>query len=260
MKYYWIIYLCFSFLLNCSSSIKKPNNNEDSENFKWYGKNSVYSRYDRDIAHNSKLIQINPNNITAFYARGLAYLKSNRFISAIDDFTEVIMRDSTFADAFLNRGSALKELKEYDKAISDLSYLIKIKSDYAPAYTNRAIIFRTIGEYSKAIEDYNKAIAIRPYHALAYYNRGNAYIYMGEEELGIKDYLHSIKLDPRFYAPYYNLACTYSLANNKDEALKYFESALNCGLNDFNQIRNDADLDNIRNTEKFKSLLKKFEN
>ena len=54
---------------------------------------------------------------------------------------------------------------------------------------------------------------------------------------------------------FYNLCCTYSLLNNKTKALEYFEKSVNAGYGDYSHIKADTDLDNIRNEEKFKTLV-----
>jgi hypothetical protein len=59
----------------------------------------------------------------------------------------------------------------------------------------------------------------------------------------------------------YNLSCIYSLKTNNKKALLYLEKSIKAGYFDYEHIKNDADLDNIRNKRKFKALvepLKKY--
>lgn len=65
----------------------------------------------------------------------------------------------------------------------------------------------------------------------------------------------------------YNVACGYSKAGKKNEALDWFEISMSFGFGDgscqchgdnFKHIDNDTDLDNIRNEERFKDILKRF--
>lgn len=61
----------------------------------------------------------------------------------------------------------------------------------------------------------------------------------------------------RYYSNnYYNLACTYSLLNNKQAALDCLKKAINAGYYNYAHMMEDTDLDNIRNEQKFKLLMK----
>jgi hypothetical protein len=55
----------------------------------------------------------------------------------------------------------------------------------------------------------------------------------------------------------YDIACCYSLLNKKTDALKYFELALENHFDGFTHIQEDTDLDNIRTTPEFMTLMKK---
>ncbi|SDE15225.1 Transglutaminase-like superfamily protein [Mucilaginibacter pineti] len=54
---------------------------------------------------------------------------------------------------------------------------------------------------------------------------------------------------------FYNLCCTYSLLNKKQQALDYLEKTIKEGYYDYAHIQADADLDNIRNEARFKTLV-----
>lgn len=65
----------------------------------------------------------------------------------------------------------------------------------------------------------------------------------------------------------YNAACGYSKAGKKKEALDWFEISMSFGFGDqtcqchgdnFKHIDNDTDLDNIRDEQRFKDILKRF--
>lgn len=54
---------------------------------------------------------------------------------------------------------------------------------------------------------------------------------------------------------YYNLACTYSLLNQKKQAIAAFGKALDLGYSEYRHAKTDSDLDNIRKEKKFTTLL-----
>lgn len=59
--------------------------------------------------------------------------------------------------------------------------------------------------------------------------------------------------------PYYNLACIYSLGGDKKKALEYLTMAVDKGYKNHLWMQKDKDLDNLRDTEEFKALMKKLE-
>jgi tetratricopeptide (TPR) repeat protein len=73
-----------------------------------------------------------------------------------------------------------------------------------------------------------------------------------------KLYLRILKAIPNDNLALYNLACLYSLTNKKEKALEYLEKSIKAGFTNAGHIQQDSDLDNIRNEEKYKELIKKL--
>ncbi|XP_051142900.1 protein MET1, chloroplastic [Andrographis paniculata] len=57
----------------------------------------------------------------------------------------------------------------------------------------------------------------------------------------------------------YNVACCYSKINQIQAAISALEEALKDGFEDFKRIRSDPDLENVRKSEDFEPLMKKFD-
>ncbi|KAL3518909.1 hypothetical protein ACH5RR_021498 [Cinchona calisaya] len=57
----------------------------------------------------------------------------------------------------------------------------------------------------------------------------------------------------------YNVACCYSKLNQVQAALSSLEDSLEAGFDDFKRIRTDPDLANLRESEEFEPLLKRFD-
>jgi len=57
------------------------------------------------------------------------------------------------------------------------------------------------------------------------------------------------------YKYLYNLCCIYSLKKDQKNALLYLEKSIKAGYLDYEHLKNDTDLDNIRNNRKFKVLI-----
>ena len=57
---------------------------------------------------------------------------------------------------------------------------------------------------------------------------------------------------------YYDAACLYSIMNEKELALKHLDLSFQKGYRDFNHIKVDDDMDNIRELPEFKNLVQKY--
>ncbi|KAG8100592.1 hypothetical protein GUJ93_ZPchr0013g37691 [Zizania palustris] len=57
----------------------------------------------------------------------------------------------------------------------------------------------------------------------------------------------------------YNVACCYSKLDQIQAGLSALEDAMKAGYEDFKRIRTDPDLENLRKTEEFDALLKKYD-
>jgi len=87
----------------------------------------------------------------------------------------------------------------------------------------------------------------RLYHHIGRYDRC--------EELTLK----LARGSPSIYS-FVNLACYQAMQNKKEAALKSIEKAFQLGYQDYEWIKQDKELDNIRETKEFKELLKKYLN
>ena len=67
-----------------------------------------------------------------------------------------------------------------------------------------------------------------------------------------KRYARLVPLNP---VAHYNLACDYALAKRTPEAIKSLQAAITLGYDDMQWIRDDVDLDPIRNEASFKKLI-----
>ena len=87
---------------------------------------------------------------------------------------------------------------------------------------------------------------------------GDLYTRTGCYEDGLKTDLELTRLCPRESLVWYNLACSYALILRKNEALEALARALDLGYKDYGWIRQDADLESIRQDQRFKALLRRL--
>ena len=145
--------------------------------------------------------------------------------------------------------------KQYDDAIRECTRQINGEIDVdnvGIAYANRGIAHYAKEQYDEAIADYNMAIKANPKYETAYFNRGNAHYAKGQYDEAIADYGKVMEMDPKNPYPYYNLACIYSV-----RACIWLRKSVENGFKDWDGIKKDKDLDNIRNSPCYKEIIGK---
>jgi len=86
--------------------------------------------------------------------------------------------------------------------------------------------------------------------------RGREYAVKKEYQKAALFYEIAVKANRKNIFALYNLACAYSLQKQTEKALKNLELAIRYGYRDRAHMEKDSDLDNIRDREAFKELLK----
>ena len=109
--------------------------------------------YQNAIVHYTRVIELNPGNVEAYYNRGKVHLKINKIPEAIQDFSEIITLDPGNAEAYYNRGSTYLNIKESSEAIQDFSKVITLDPGNAEAYYSRGTAYLLMEKWEKAAAD-----------------------------------------------------------------------------------------------------------
>ena len=111
--------------------------------------------------------------------------------------------------------------------------------------------------FLNAEKEFTNALDKKPDYVDALLNRGVLYIAIGKANKAEEDLKKAVALDGSNAAIHYNLACLYSLTNKVDLATDSLDSALKNGFNDYDRLRSDPDLKNLRASKEFKQVLEK---
>ncbi|MTF40327.1 protein kinase domain-containing protein [Cyanobacterium aponinum] len=152
----------------------------------------------------NQVIELNPNNATAYNNRGLAYDELKQYQKAIDSYNRAIELDSNYTNAYNNLDLAYKNLKVSKKLIPIViisflvtflfSWVVLLVSIYLYHYNAN----NYNAKYKEQISNNIKAIQLNSEDASAYNNRGVVYFYFKEYDKAIADYNKAIELDPDF--------------------------------------------------------------
>lgn len=267
--------------------IKEPN--EQS----WdYDLGIVYERaakYNKAIAYYKESLEKESNIITASRISS-CYDDLGDYDKALEYCNQAIALDSVKANYLYEKANILDNAGRTQEAIKTMSDYIANTPDESAGYYQRGWFKDHSGDIEGALEDYTMAITLQPNVAYAYLNRGVLYRLKGENAKAESDFKQVVRLDSipeeaecSFYAYYYlgqkdkaieilntildkdkkgncyDAACLYSVMGEKEKALSYLRQSLEDGYRRFAHIKRDRDLNNIRNTEEFKVLLKEYE-
>ena len=74
-------------------------------------------------------------------------------------------------------------------------------------------------------------------------------------KVGLAVDLRLTKLDPQNGMVWYNLGCSFALNEQTDEAFEALSKAIEYGYDDYEWMKNDSDLDGLRDDKRYESLL-----
>jgi tetratricopeptide (TPR) repeat protein len=144
-----------------------------------------------------------------------------------------------------------------DKSV--VPFLEEIYKNDSDLHDEAAAALLQLGKESyikEMIVEYNQQMLNAPNDARPHHGLAHVYQKLGKLDEAEAEYKEAVRLDPANYIHHYNFACFLATRNKKEEAIEMFKKAIDSGYNSLEWIERDKDLDNIRNEEKFKSIIK----
>ena len=98
-------------------------------------------------------------------------LQATDYEAAIEKFNLVLNHNPDELEAYYHRGIAYAEVGLYSNAIQDFNKTIALNKYNAEAYFQRGMIYKNTGDYKQAIRDFEFTLFFKPNHSLAYQNK-----------------------------------------------------------------------------------------
>jgi tetratricopeptide (TPR) repeat protein len=130
-----------------------------------------------------------------------------------------------------------------------MAYVSTAKNANSPGIFNENI--------ENAINEFSNAIKKDPTYATAYSNRAVAYMMQKKYNLALADLNKAKELKPNDPAIRYNLASCHSLMGNVDLGFVELDAALANGFKDYDVLRTDPDIANLRKNKDWRKTLEK---
>ncbi len=112
-------------------------------------------------------------------------------------------------------------------------------------------------DWDNAIKEFTLAIQKHPPYDVAYSNRAVAYMQQKKFNKAMDDLKEAEKINPKNATVHYNFVSLYSLQNQLDRSLDSLDRCLELGFNNYDALRNDPDLNNVRKHPEFRKILEK---
>ncbi|MDO5969518.1 tetratricopeptide repeat protein [Flavivirga aquimarina] len=217
--------------------------------------------YNGAIVDYSKIIVLKPDADT-YYNRGNSRFSLKDLMGAKSDYAKAFELDSNFIDALYSLACVKYDLEDYKGAIEDFSRVIETVPDQPKTYLLRASAYRAIESYKKALKDYTLAVLIDP-NANTYYNRGEFFMTINYYQNANNDFSSSLKFNRNNAFAYFYRGASNLLLGKYNNAVSDFYLALKFDATDFDALLGLAltyykmgDITNAKlNLQKAKSII-----
>lgn len=213
-------------------------------------------RVDEAVLHYSEALRIKPEYPEALVQLGNALGSQGNIDEAIRYYTEALRIKPDYEGALNNMGVALMHGGRLEEAFYYFSEVVRVNPEFVQAYNNMGYILAQQGRTEEAIRNYEKALSIKPDFVQALNNMAVAYTGKGEYDKAIVLFKKIIRLRPTSPIVYYYMASIYSEQNKIQESIDCIKNAIRTGFKDWELLRTDKNLQNLRNSQSFKEFLK----
>jgi tetratricopeptide (TPR) repeat protein len=170
---------------------------------------------------------------------------------------EMLPRENFSSDTYYNVGTSLEQQGNIDESIKYYQTALKLNSENVMAHNNLGIILYKRGMPDEALSHFEHALRIDPTLVEAHNNIGIILFNLGKLYDALNHFESVIRLNPDYNPSiYFNIACVYARLSNIEESISWLRKATKMGYNNWDVIKTDKDLGNIRSSEGYKEIIK----
>lgn len=202
--------------------------------------------------------QMRPDDIEYIQIKGDILGESGDVDGAIAEWSRYIEKSPDFFYGYYRRGFFKDNAGRTDDALEDYNMAVMLNPNYAYAHLGQADMLNRKGETEKAMTAYHivtELDTVPDNSSCAMY----AFLALGEKDKAI-DFMNRVMAkDSTDCGNYYDGACFYSRIGDLEKALSNLRRSFELGFRRFHHVMSDDDLEALRATDGFNSLMQEYQ-
>ena len=211
---------------------------------------------EKAIKHYIAALQIDPGLVEAYSNLGIALMQQGKIEAAISQFRKAIQLNPGFIKAQNNLQRALAIQNELETEISRMQELLRDNPENFELHFQLGNLYFRKGEQKQAIKQYKKTLQLNPKFVPALNNLALVTAANQEYYKALTIFFDMLEYLPDDAEVHYNIACMYSRLRRVDESIEWLKKAIDKGYANWENLKKDADLDNIRDDKAYMELIK----
>ena len=225
-----------------------------------FSRDEKYREKARELSF--KALMYDNNLAEAYTAMGVSYFIWGKFEEAGASARKAIELDPDDFIAYWTLGRIHFANGEYAQAYDVYQRVIKLKPEFVNAYSDLRMTCQRLGREQEAglargqlLERMPTYLLQNPDDARQRMLYATALAEIGHNDEALREGAQAQDLSPNDPAMLYNVACVYSRLGERRRAIEALGQAVAAGYENFSWLRNDPDLDALREDADYKTLM-----
>lgn len=180
---------------------------------------------ERSIDLLGQVLNEDPRIAVAHYMQGRNYMRSERYIQALEEFRETLKLSPDYVEAVYQLALAYAHLEKFGDAMSGFRRVTQMNPQHYKAYHQLAATQLRSNQVEEAVRNLESAVRIEPRFAVGRNDLARLYLFRNQYRKAIEELEAAIQTDPRLAPAYFNLGTAYLQVGEKEKARKAFARA-----------------------------------
>jgi tetratricopeptide (TPR) repeat protein len=212
-------------------------------------------KLDEALEHLNRALSIKPELAQAHNNVGIILIHQGNLDAAITHFQDAVRLKSDFSLAENNLKRALAIKNNVGRETDNNQDAVNNKPNDPQSHYEMGNFYLNKRKLTMAIVEYKKALSLKPRFIGAQNNLAMAYAANRQYDQALAAFKQLIQLDPDNAGIYYNIAALHALQNNVPDSIAWLKQAIDKGYRNWDLIKTDQDLANIRHSQDYKLLV-----
>ncbi len=171
-------------------------------------------------------IDLDPDLMDARLQRGIAYIKLEKYVDAINDLSIVLSRDPENPKATYRRAQARFATGDFKGAAVDVKASLAVNKTFSPSWELLGDIHVESKDYQSALVAYTKTVEYAPKEIAYLLKKVRIELLLNLTAEAISDCDEILNIEPEFYEAYYIRSRAKKLMGDVEGALKDLDKGL----------------------------------